>query len=41
VGAKVSIEGAKEIFGKVTVVLGSLDPKARRVPIVANVTRPR
>lgn len=37
VGAAVAIEGAPEASGKVTVVLGSLDPMTRRVPIVAEI----
>lgn len=37
VGAALSIEGAPEAAGKVTVILGSLDPMTRRVPVVAEI----
>ncbi len=37
VGANVSIEGAPNAPGKVTAVLGSLDPQTRRVPLVAEI----
>lgn len=37
VGATVSIDGAPQASGKVTAVLGSLDPQTRRVPVVAEI----
>jgi len=37
VGAAVSIENAPDAKGKVTAVLGSLDPQTRRVPVVAEI----
>ncbi|MBK9258849.1 MAG: efflux RND transporter periplasmic adaptor subunit [Polyangiaceae bacterium] len=37
VGSTVTIEGAANATGKVTAVLGSLDPQTRRVPLVAEI----
>ncbi|MDI1476024.1 efflux RND transporter periplasmic adaptor subunit [Polyangium sp. y55x31] len=37
VGAAVSIDGAPKATGKVTAVLGSLDPQTRRVPVIAEI----
>ncbi|MRG91199.1 efflux RND transporter periplasmic adaptor subunit [Polyangium spumosum] len=37
VGAAVSIDGSPVAAGKVTAVLGSLDPQTRRVPVIAEI----
>ncbi len=37
VGAAVTIEGSPKAAGKVTAVLGSLDPQTRRVPVIAEI----
>lgn len=37
IGAAVSIENAPEAKGKITAVVGSLDPQTRRVPVVAEI----
>jgi RND family efflux transporter MFP subunit len=37
VGATVTIDNAPNVTGKVTAVLGSLDPQTRRVPLVAEI----
>jgi RND family efflux transporter MFP subunit len=37
IGAAVSIENAPEARGKITAVVGALDPQTRRVPVVAEI----
>lgn len=37
VGSTVTIDGAAHVTGKVTAILGSLDPQTRRVPLVAEI----